>query len=673
MSEWSLIPTTRRAIRRHFYLVCMGPGGTSHEHFIDKTVVPLATRWLEKCVANHPSCGETARHSTVFCTDSALLISDLEGNELVATRLFFFSLHPPSEETDIARLQLSESLGPDTRYVALSHPRGAREICCTAAGNFEGMIETGVLVSKLTAMFRDAIYIARGMVWSYVWIDSLCIVQDDKEAWESEAQRMAIIYDNATCTIAANYGLDSNSGLAMGDSDPKSTNVLDSRAWVCEERMVSPRFLIFTRGSVVWAIEAEETPTHPKDIFVYFRDWHLPLEKAQAARVTEIEDSEGENFHDSIENEQPDDEETKEMPKRDTCHRKYIIDGIPYRHTAPEPDANDALVASSDLRLSSKNATSRAEDLVSSLSKEEQESPEHLDNEYDSDGYPAYQGIGWPGHTANLAVFLRGKMPKAYKIYPGDLREGDPDPFGDFRVVVTNLNHPKVQYSPFLKTSWSFLSDYSPLTLTYGSDKFLANNGTTSVVQRWTHLRSSFGELAPPNLGSWASTRNGRVKNDVYTRYPLRGHIMFKPEITSPAGTAFDQPLPFAAWMARRYHEIKVKGDLRKGVVKAVWGADGKTRYPIVLDSVGRFSDEEVHDFRPDCAEDFPVGQPVNVLCMMKGETEMGMYLEDMPGSVLSDQCLFNRLGYLETTYPVGSLGKFDVMSGINWCVARLA
>ncbi|KDN66368.1 putative heterokaryon incompatibility protein [Colletotrichum sublineola] len=595
------------------------------EHFIDKTVVPLATRWLEKCVANHPSCGETARHSTVFCTDSALLISDLEGNELVATRLFFFSLHPPSEETDIARLQLSESLGPDTRYVALSHPRGAREICCTAAGNFEGMIETGVLVSKLTAMFRDAIYIARGMVWSYVWIDSLCIVQDDKEAWESEAQRMAIIYDNATCTIAANYGLDSNSGLAMGDSDPKSTNVLDSRAWGLRRLVWECRECDASAASsnlkLRRAIEAEETPTHPKDIFVYFRDWHLPLEKAQAARVTEIEDSEGENFHDSIENEQPDDEETKEMPKRDvealadTYSRPRNNENI-YQN-APENKENRGkdedsterrTKAPSDLRLSSKNATSRAEDLVSSLSKEEQESPEHLDNEYDSDGYPAYQGIGWPGHTANLAVFLRGKMPKAYKIYPGDLREGDPDPFGDFRVVVTNLNHPKVQYSPFLKTSWSFLSDYSPLTLTYGSDKFLANNGTTSKT----------GELAPPNLGSWASTRNGRVKNDVYTRYPLRGHIMFKPEITSPAGTAFDQPLPFAAWMARRYHEIKVKGDLRKGVVKAVWGADGKTRYPIVLDSVGRFSDEEVHDFRPDCAEDFPVGQPVNVLCMVR-------------------------------------------------------
>ncbi|KAK2006299.1 heterokaryon incompatibility protein [Colletotrichum eremochloae] len=617
-------------------------------------------RWLEERVANHPSCGKTARHSTVFCTDNSLLISDLEGNGLVATRLLFFPLHPPSEETDIARLQLSESLGPDTRYVALSHRWGARETCCTAAGNLKGMIETGVLVSKLPATFREAIYIARGMVWSYVWIDSLRIVQDDKEAWESEAQRMAIIYDNATCTIAANDGLDSNSGLTMGDSDPKSTNVLDSRAWVCQERMVSPRFLIFTRGSVVWecrecdasaassnlklrrAIEAEETPTHPKDIFVYFRDWHLPLEKAQAARVTEIEDSEGENFHGSIENEQPDDEETKEIPKHDvealadtcsrprnnenmyqnapenkenrgpvviyifgrTCHRKYIIDGIPYRHTAPEPDANDALVASSDLRLSSKDATSRAEDLVSS----------------------------WPGHTANLAVFLRGKMSKAYNIFPGDRREGDPDPFGDFRVVVTNLNHPKVQYSPFLKTSWSFLSDYSSLTLTYGSDKFLATNGITSVVQRWTHLRSSFGlfyhffvlelELIQESwllpTWSWASTRNGRVKNNVYTRYPLRGHIMFKPEITSPAGTAFDQPLPFAAWMARRYHEIKVKGDLRKGVVKAVWGADGKTRYPIVLDSVGRFSDEEVYDFRPDCAEDFPVGQPVNVLCMVR-------------------------------------------------------
>ncbi|EFQ32426.1 heterokaryon incompatibility protein [Colletotrichum graminicola] len=755
------------------------------DDFIDKTVVPLATKWLEECGANHPSCGKPARHSTVFCTDNSLLISDLEGKGLVATRLLFFSLRPASDETDIARLQLSESLSPDTRYVALSHRWGAHETCCTTLGNLKDMIETGIRVSKLPATFRDAVYVGRGLGLSYIWIDSLCIVQDDKEDWKNEAQRMAIIYDNATCTIAANDGLDSDSGLAVHGSGLKSTNILDSRAWVCQERMVSPRSLIFTGGSVLWECRecdasvtspglefrrtrgAEETLTHPKDIFVYFRDWRLPLKKEEPERVTEVEDDDDKGSQEGSESEQSDIEETEEIPKADagaladtrprrgsseqqtasekgetqenggdgtgkyenddaafqkTLYSRHTTDGIVYHNGTPEPDPNAAPAAASDLRLGSEDATRRAEAIVFNHSEEGRESPEQPDSEYDSDGYPAYAG-GLPGHAANLSVFLQGgRTSKPYRLYPEDLREGDPDPFGDFLVVVTDLDDSlRLHYWPFLKTWWSFLSNYSPLSLTYGSDKFLAINGITSVAQRWTHLRSSFGlfyhfleaELmwyvdpdGPPGARqeswlvptwSWASTRNARVKNDVYERYPLLGNIMIKPVITPAMGTAFDQPLPFAAWMARRYHCIEVKGDLRKGVVTAVQGADGKTRYPIVLDSVGRFSDEEVYDFRPDCAEDFPVGQPVNVLYMvwyhydakyfglaeyidtglvlrqMKGEAEIGMYEEDVPKSFLSDQRLFNRLGYLETRYPVGSLRDSDSMSELNWYFARLA
>ncbi|KAK1978116.1 heterokaryon incompatibility protein [Colletotrichum cereale] len=761
------------------------------EDYIHKTVVPLATRWLEECGANHPSCGKAARHSTVFCTDNALLISDLEGKGLVATRLLFFPPHTASEESDVARLQLSESLGPDTRYVALSHRWGAHETCCTNKGNLKDMIETGVRITELPATFRDAIYVARGMGLSYIWIDSLCIVQDDKEDWKSEAQRMAIIYDNATCTIAANDGLDSNAGLTTQDSNLESTNALESRAWVCQERMISPRSLIFTGGSVVWecrecdasvaspdlkfrrAMGAEETPTHPKDIFAYFRDWRLPLKKEEPARVTEVEDDDGEGTHEVLEGEKSDIEETEEVPEngagsltgtrprrrsnegetaseeennlesdeedtdkddesvidfQGTPYLELTADGIvAYYDGTPEPDPNTALATMSDLYLSSEDTTSRAKDLVATRPEKEPEAPrgplsrEYPDSDYDSDGYPAYKG-GLPGHAANMAVFLQGnKTSKPYQIYPENMREGDPDPFGDFMVLVSDLDHPHPHYWPFLRTWWSFLSNYSPLSLTYASDKFLAINGITSVAQRWTHLRSSFGlfyhflemELmwyvdpdGPPGARqenwlvptwSWASTRNGRVKNDMYTRYPVSGNIMIKPLITPAMGTAFDQPLPFAAWMARRYHSVEVKGDLRKGVVTAVQGADGKTRYPIVLDRVGRLSDEEVHDFRPDCAEDFPIGQPVNVLYMlwyhydakyfglteyidiglvlrqMRGETEISMYEEDVPKSLFGEQRLFNRLGYLETTYPVGSLRDDDFMSELTWYFARLA
>ncbi|KAF5517198.1 hypothetical protein CGCA056_v011207 [Colletotrichum aenigma] len=138
-------------------------------------------------------------------------------------------------------------------------------------------------------------------------------------------------------------------------------------------------------------------------------------------------------------------------------------------------------------------------------------------------------------------------------------------------------------------------------------------------------------------------------------------------------GTAFDQPLPFAAWMARRYHTLEMKGDLRKGVVTADPGADGKIQYNITLEKNGRFSDEEVHDFRPECAEEFPVGESVNVLYMMKGETEITMYEDDVAKESTSEQRLLTRLGYLETTYPTGSRRNMaEVMEELTWYLAKV-
>ncbi|KZL81380.1 heterokaryon incompatibility protein [Colletotrichum incanum] len=708
--------------------------------FLNNTVVPLATKWLKDCIASYPSCGKPPRHCTVFCSDNSLLISDLEGQGLVATRLLFFPLYPPSDETDVVRLQLSESLSLDTRYVALSHRWGTNETCCTNKANLKEMIETGIQTSKLPATFREAVYVARGMGLSYIWIDSLCIVQDDKDDWKMEAQRMAVIYDNATCTIAANDGIDSNAGLFVQNPDLKSDNLLDSRAWVCQERMVSPRSLIFTGDSAVWecrecdasvsspelkfrrARGAEETPTHPKDIFTYFRDWRLPLKEQEPARVVEDEDSYDEEGTDS---------QTEDISVDGIIYNAEIdsTSGRVIFHSGTMvPDSDSILLRDSTTNLSLEEAVRHTEDLTSTCSVEEREtlrrgySPEFPDSDYDYDGYPAYKG-GLPGHDVNMAIFLEGReSSRPYAIYPDRLRESDPDPFGDFMVVVSDLDRPQRNYLPFLKTWWSFLSNYSLLSLTYGSDKFLAINGITTVAQRWSHLRSSFGlfyhflemELlwyvdpdGPPGgrqenwlvpTWSWASTRNGRVKNDMYTRMPFRGKLLIKPMITPGIGTAFDQPLPFVAWMARRYHTINVKGDLRKGVVTAVNGDNGKTRYPIVLDRTGSFSDEEVHDFRPDCAEDFPIGQPVNVLYMvwyhydakdlglakyidiglvfkqMKGETEITMHEEDVPRWVASEQRLLVRIGYLETTYPAESLREYsEFMSELTWYYARLA
>ena len=50
---------------------------------------------------------------------------------------------------------------------------------------------------------RDSVIVTRRLKLRYLWVDALCIVQDDKAEWMREAEKMAEIYMNSYCIIAA--------------------------------------------------------------------------------------------------------------------------------------------------------------------------------------------------------------------------------------------------------------------------------------------------------------------------------------------------------------------------------------------------------------------------------------------------------------------------------------
>ena len=54
--------------------------------------------------------------------------------------------------------------------------------------------------------YLDAIAVTREPGIQYLWIDSLCIVQNDDSDWQQEAAPMAAVYENALVTIAAAWG-----------------------------------------------------------------------------------------------------------------------------------------------------------------------------------------------------------------------------------------------------------------------------------------------------------------------------------------------------------------------------------------------------------------------------------------------------------------------------------
>ncbi|KAH8595946.1 heterokaryon incompatibility protein-domain-containing protein [Bisporella sp. PMI_857] len=93
----------------------------------------------------------------------------------------------------------------------------------------------------LSRTFQDAIQVTRALGLRFLWIDSLCIVQDDKNDWTIEAAKMAQVYQGSYFTIAATSSTNSDGGLkTIWDSR------LSSRAWVLQEQVLSPRLIHFT-------------------------------------------------------------------------------------------------------------------------------------------------------------------------------------------------------------------------------------------------------------------------------------------------------------------------------------------------------------------------------------------------------------------------------------------
>jgi hypothetical protein len=88
--------------------------------------------------------------------------------------------------------------------------------------------QEGIKISKLPRTFRDAIYVSWRMSIQYIWIDSLCIIQDSEDDWKRESALMMSVYSGAFCNIAATGAPDARTGLFF------DRNASTSRAIVFE-------------------------------------------------------------------------------------------------------------------------------------------------------------------------------------------------------------------------------------------------------------------------------------------------------------------------------------------------------------------------------------------------------------------------------------------------------
>jgi hypothetical protein len=77
--------------------------------------------------------------------------------------------------------------------------------------------EEGLIIKSLPRTFRDAVRIGKLLGYKYLWIGSLCIVQDTAEDWEREAAKMASIFRCADIVLCAASASNSTEGGGIGD------------------------------------------------------------------------------------------------------------------------------------------------------------------------------------------------------------------------------------------------------------------------------------------------------------------------------------------------------------------------------------------------------------------------------------------------------------------------
>ena len=155
---------------------------------------------------------ETLRRAIEFvdeCDTQHSACTHRERPEQMPSRLL--DVGPPGAG-DVIRL-VEIDAGVKARYVTLSYCWGDNVGHFTTTRATASARKDGIIISELPKTFRDAIIMARALKVRYLWIDSLCICQDDHKDWERESARMAAVYTNAYLTLAATGSRDCNTGL----------------------------------------------------------------------------------------------------------------------------------------------------------------------------------------------------------------------------------------------------------------------------------------------------------------------------------------------------------------------------------------------------------------------------------------------------------------------------
>ena len=196
----------------------------------------------------------------------------------------------PSEPDNFTVIETS-TMTERPSYFTLSHRWGVG--MPTLRSDTESRYRTGVAWAEVPGVYQDAFKLVKAFGYRYLWIDSLCISQDDEQDMLGEILDMAQIYSNSLCNIVALQGrtdsLFATRSCGAIDArleiDPSCGEGLPSevifqhrdlwtyevtraplahRGWVFQEQLLAPRTLYFGKNQVYWECCAgRRSESHP--------------------------------------------------------------------------------------------------------------------------------------------------------------------------------------------------------------------------------------------------------------------------------------------------------------------------------------------------------------------------------------------------------------------------
>ncbi|RAH53288.1 HET-domain-containing protein [Aspergillus piperis CBS 112811] len=233
-----------------------------------KRCLSLAAKWLRNCHKKHMQC------------------------DMLEDRPPFF----PTRVIDVGKpnrrphLHVSR-IGETAKWMALSYCWGGDSRFTLNSSSFDDL-RSGWSLAGFPATLRDAVLVTRALGIRYLWVDSLCIFQDDPSDWEAEASKMSSVYKHAAVTIAATSARTAEDGFLdkrapyfsshfpwrrqchQGSGSVQHVSRVDpvvfqshrqfyhqeplrhsrwaTRGWTLQEELLSKRLLYYTEEEMIW-------------------------------------------------------------------------------------------------------------------------------------------------------------------------------------------------------------------------------------------------------------------------------------------------------------------------------------------------------------------------------------------------------------------------------------